>query len=168
MTATVPANTAANAAAPVDTVTLIVPGALDQDRTYVVALTAGIATATGADFLPSFTWSLVRQAEDPVTIEGDVVTVNHTPLDPTDAADLASIQGIDLLWKAHATMLAFLDGTPSITSRDDVATRALDTEDLSVNTGQDLFGGVRRGAVMISVGVFGCRQGAGVEFAGGC
>ena len=42
---------------------------------------------------------------------------------------------------------------------------ALEAEHLGVDLGEDLFDGVGRGAVPISVLVFGCRQGAGVELA---
>lgn len=89
------------------TIVPLVP--LDQKSTYTVALLAGIKTASGADFGPSFTWALIRQPVDPVTLdaEGNVVA-NKTPLDPTIPAQLAQLQGIDLLWKAHAQALAFL------------------------------------------------------------
>ena len=43
----------------------------------------------------------------------------------------------------------------------------LEPEDLGVDAGQDLLDGVGRGAVVIGVLVFGCGQGAGVEFAVG-
>ena len=41
----------------------------------------------------------------------------------------------------------------------------LEPEHLGVDAGQDLLNGVGRGAVPINIGVFGCGQGAGVEFA---
>jgi hypothetical protein len=82
---------------------------LDQKSTYVAAILSGVKTEGGADYTPSFTWSLVRQEEDPVTLDDEGnVTQNNTPLDPRSAEDLATLQGLDLLWKAHAQGLAFL------------------------------------------------------------
>jgi dienelactone hydrolase len=81
---------------------------LDQKSTYVVALKSGIKTATGADFTATFTWSLVRQPENPVTVvDGDVVA-DRTPLNPSDPEDLASLLGVNQLWMAHAQAMAFL------------------------------------------------------------
>lgn len=83
---------------------------LDQKSTYTAAVLRGVKTMAGEDYGASFTWSLVRQAEAPVTFDADGnVTANNTPLDPRDAEDLATLQGLDLLWKAHAQGLAFLD-----------------------------------------------------------
>ena len=84
---------------------------LEQKSTYTIALLKGIKTAAGADFTASFTWSLVRQPDDPVTLDdsGNVLS-DRTPLDPTKADQLEQLRGIDLLWKAHAKALAFLDG----------------------------------------------------------
>ncbi len=82
---------------------------LDQKSTYVAGILAGVKTAGGDDYGPSFTWSIVRQEEDPVTLDAEGnVTANKTPLDPTDDEDLATLQGLDLLWKAHAQGMAFL------------------------------------------------------------
>lgn len=84
---------------------------LDQKSTYVAAILKGVKTATGAEYTPSFTWSLVRQEADPVTLDAQGnVTANNTPLDPRNAEDLATLQGLDLLWKAHAQGMAFLAG----------------------------------------------------------
>lgn len=83
---------------------------LDQKSTYVAAILKGVKTSGGTEYGPSFTWSLVRQAEDPVTLDAQGnVTENNTPLDPKSAEDLATLQGLDLLWKAHAQGLAFLE-----------------------------------------------------------
>lgn len=94
---------------PVDSLVIIPRIPLDQKSTYIVALKTGIKSADGADFVPSFTWSLVRQQENPVTLDemGNVVS-DRTPLDPTTEAGLASLKGIDLLWRAHNPVLAFL------------------------------------------------------------
>lgn len=111
----VPAMTArfdASCANPVMVPQLIMVAArpLDQKSTYVAAIMNGVKTTDGASFGPSFTWSLVRQKDDPVTLDASGnVTANNTPLDPTNAEDLATLQGLDLLWKAHAQGMAFLE-----------------------------------------------------------
>ncbi len=94
---------------PVASVTIVPLAPLDQRSTYVVALKAGIKSTDGEDYRASSTWALVRQAESPVTFDdnGNLVS-ERTPLDPSTDAGLASLQGLDLLWKAHATALAFL------------------------------------------------------------
>lgn len=96
----------------IDSVTIVPMIPLDQKSTYVVALKAGIKTAGGEDYYPSFVWGLVRQQTNPVTVDamGNVVGDN-TPLDPLDPADLATLQGINLLWNAHAQAMTFLRGT---------------------------------------------------------
>ncbi|MFN0252036.1 MAG: hypothetical protein ACKV2T_34485 [Kofleriaceae bacterium] len=92
---------------------------LDQKSSYVAAILAGVKTTSGADFGASFTWSLVRQAESPVTLDAEGnVTANNTPLDPRNDEDLATLQGLDLLWKAHAQGVAFL--TQKMHSRADI------------------------------------------------
>ncbi len=85
---------------------------LEQKSSYVVGLKSGIKTSMGADYGASFTWSLIRQEEPIVELdaEGNVVS-DRTPLDPNNPDDLASLQGIDLLWKAHAKAMTFLRGT---------------------------------------------------------
>ncbi len=82
---------------------------LDQKSTYVGAVLKGVKTATGADYTAAFTWSLIRQDANPVTLDamGNVLSDN-TPLDPTNPAQLEQLRGISLLWKAHAAPLAFL------------------------------------------------------------
>ena len=82
---------------------------LDQRSTYVAAILKGVKTAGGAEFASSFTWSLLLQDANPVTLDasGNVIA-NRTPLSPTNPAQLAQIQGIDLLYKAHTPVLAFL------------------------------------------------------------
>lgn len=89
---------------------VIVPqGRLDQKATYVVALKKGIQTEAGAEFTAGFTWSLVRQPENPVTVDADGnVTADNTPLNPHEVEDLATLQGINLLWSAHAGAMKFL------------------------------------------------------------
>jgi dienelactone hydrolase len=102
----------------IDTLTVIPQGPLDEHSTYTVVLLDGIKDKTGSDFLPSFTWSLVRQAVDPVTIGSDGSVVSEsTPLDPNDGpAVIAQLLGIDELWRAHAPALTFL-GKVGITDR---------------------------------------------------
>ena len=95
----------------VDTVTIVPAVPLDQHSTYDVALLSGIKDAgTGADYLPSVTWSLVRQNTDPVTLDaaGNIIA-EQTPFDPNNQIDVLKLKGIDRLWKAHAPALAFLD-----------------------------------------------------------
>lgn len=94
----------------VDQVSFIARLPLEQKSTYTVALLAGIKTASGADFNPSFTWSLVREPQPVVVIDdaGNVI-INRTPLEAFKEEDLASLAGIDLLWKAHHNAVEFLD-----------------------------------------------------------
>ncbi len=82
---------------------------LDQKSTYVAAVLKGAKTAAGAEFGASFTWSLISQDKNPVTLDdmGNVIS-DTTPLDPTNPAQLAQLRGIGMLWKAHAAPLTFL------------------------------------------------------------
>lgn len=86
-------------------VTLVPRSPLRQKSTYAALLVRGIKTQTGAEFQPSATWALVRQTVEPVELatsgSSTIVTYNATPFDPTNEADFATIQGLDLLWKAH-------------------------------------------------------------------
>lgn len=93
----------------VNSVTMIPLVPLDQKSTYVAAILKGVKTATGEEFSSSFTWSLLLQDENPVTLDaaGNVIK-NRTPLSPANPAQLAQLQGIDLLYKAHTKALAFL------------------------------------------------------------
>lgn len=94
---------------PVPQLIMVAARPLEQKSTYVAAILSGVKTASGTDFTPSFTWSLVRQENAPVTLDASGnVTSNKTPLDPRNAADLATLQGLDLLWKAHQSGLTFL------------------------------------------------------------
>jgi pimeloyl-ACP methyl ester carboxylesterase len=96
----------------VDQLTFIPRVPLEQKSTYTVALLAGIKTANGDDFNPSFTWSIVREPDPVVALdEAGNVVLNRTPLDPAKPEDLAQIQGIDLLWNAHHNAITFLAGT---------------------------------------------------------
>ena len=103
----------------IDSLTIIPDVPLDEKSTYVVALTAGIKTATGDAYIPSATWAFVRQSVDPVTVVNGVVVADRTPLDPTDPTQNAELLGIDLLWNAHAQALAFLDAAAQ-TKRGDI------------------------------------------------
>jgi len=95
----------------VSTLTIIPLGVLEQRSTYTVALTKGIKTASGADFGPSFFWSVVSQDSSPVTVDAEGnITANHTPLDPRDETQLEQLRGISLLWNAHKPALDFLAG----------------------------------------------------------
>lgn len=104
---------------PVPQLIMVAARPLDQKSTYVAAILSGVKTSSGTEFSPSFTWSLVRQEADPVSLDAQGnVTANNTPLDPSNAEDLATLQGLDLLWKAHAQGLAFL--TQKNHSRSDI------------------------------------------------
>jgi dienelactone hydrolase len=93
----------------VDALTMIPLVPLDQKSTYVAAVLKGVKTASGAEVGSTFTWSLIRQDKNPVTLDeqGNVIS-DTTPLSPGIPAQLAQLKGIDLLWKAHAKALAFL------------------------------------------------------------
>ena len=93
----------------VDTIVLVPSVPLAGDSTYMVAVLDGLQTAAGEAYLPSVVWSLVRQAVNPVTIEGDEIVAERTPFDPADPAGEATLRGIDLLWNGHAAVLAFAD-----------------------------------------------------------
>lgn len=80
--------------------------------TYAVILADGIAAADGRPFAASPTWALVRQSEAPVRFaDADAPLPEHnaTPFDPADPVGLASLRGLELLWKGHAQLLAALD-----------------------------------------------------------
>ncbi len=93
----------------INSVTMVPLVPLDQKSTYVAAILRGVKTAGGAEFGSSFTWSLLLQDENPVTLDaqGNVVS-DRTPLEPSDPVQLAQLQGIDLLYKFHTPVLAFL------------------------------------------------------------
>ena len=105
---------------PIDAITLVPKVPLEQKTTYIVALKSGLKTAEGEDYVASFTWSLVRQDTNPVTVDdaGNVIA-DRTPLDPSTPAGLASLQGINLLWNAHKPVLDFLTGAKGH-NRDDI------------------------------------------------
>lgn len=103
---------------------------LAQASTYAAVLLDGITTAEGKPLQPSATWGLVRQASPPVQLsppaEGEMlssesVLVNTTPFDPANPDDLATLSGLDLLWRAHAPVLGALDAIlPALLSDDDI------------------------------------------------
>jgi dienelactone hydrolase len=107
---TVRFDAACTAPSTVDSLVIVPMVPLEEHSTYVVAILEGLKTQSGSGYEPSFTWSLVRQSEDPVTLDdnGNVIA-DKTPLDPSIPDQLTQLQGIDLLWKAHAQALAFLD-----------------------------------------------------------
>lgn len=93
----------------VDQVVIVPLVPLEQKSTYTVALKKGIKTAAGTDFTASFTWSLIRQPANPVTLDDNgIVTSDRTPLDPANPEDYETLVGIDLLWRAHAQGMAYL------------------------------------------------------------
>jgi hypothetical protein len=86
---------------------------LQGSSTYAVLLARGITAADGREVEPSPTWALVRQAQAPVQFSDPAPSAlpdyNATPFDPANAADLASLHGLDTLWRAHAPLLSALD-----------------------------------------------------------
>jgi dienelactone hydrolase len=104
---------------------------LRQASTYAVVIARGVTNDIGEDFEPSVTWALVRQARAPVRFAataaaGEAPIYNATPFDPAEPEALASLRGLDLLWRGHAPLLSALDllapvVLPGIVwSRDDV------------------------------------------------
>jgi len=88
--------------------------ALPGSSTYAVWLRSGVRTAAGEDVLPSPTWALVRQSQAPVAFPEAAAapglpSYNATPFDPADPQDLASLRGLDQLWRAHAPLLGAVD-----------------------------------------------------------
>nr|HEX4314522.1 hypothetical protein [Kofleriaceae bacterium] len=96
----------------VDELVVIPELPLDEQSTYVAAILDGAKAADGTAFIPSFVWALVRQPDDPVTLDGSGnVIAEQTPLDPSQgSAVIAELQGIDQLWQAHHAALQFLAG----------------------------------------------------------
>jgi hypothetical protein len=106
----------------IDAVNVVPLVPLDGKSTYTLAVLDGVKPAAGGNFYGSFVWGLVRQSADPVQFDAmGNVTLNRTPVpspsksDPSDA-NYAQLVGIDQLWKAHATALAFLDATGALTT----------------------------------------------------
>jgi hypothetical protein len=105
----------------------LAPITLEENSTYDVMIGTGLhaddgaaGTTSGPAFTASFTWEFVRQADNPVTInEQGQIIAERTPLDPADAADEATLRGVDLLWKAHNAALTFLTAAAQVT-RDDI------------------------------------------------
>ncbi len=109
---TIRSNALCTAESSVDSVTIVPRVPLEQRSTYVVALTRGVLTPSGEPFIPSSTWALVREAQDPVTVDasGNIVS-DLTPLDPRVPEQRVQLLDLDRLWKALAPAVAFLVGT---------------------------------------------------------
>ncbi len=102
------ANAACDRLETVTTLTIVPEMPLVERSDYDVVLGDGITTEDGVAILPSSTWALIRQEEDPVTVDANgTVVAEQTPLDPVADADV--LRGIDQLWKALHPALAFLD-----------------------------------------------------------
>lgn len=82
--------------------------------TYGVLLVEGILSESGRPMQASASWGLVRQSEPPVRFSeagngaADLL-YNTTPFDPSTPEGLASLQGLDQLWRGHAPLLAGFD-----------------------------------------------------------
>lgn len=104
---------------------------LHDASSYAVLIARGVTTADGVEFEPSVTWSLVRQEAAPVRFaEGPPASAapvyNATPFDAHEPEGLASLRGLDQLWRGFAPLLTGLDALAplvlpgQIESRDDV------------------------------------------------
>ncbi|MGE0548315.1 MAG: hypothetical protein AB7O24_21320 [Kofleriaceae bacterium] len=101
--------------AQVSTLTIVPQVPLEQRSTYTVAILAGVRVLDSkldetTDFGPSALWSLIRERENPVTLneEGHVLA-DRTPLDPSIPDQLDQLRGIDRLWRTYVPTLAFLE-----------------------------------------------------------
>jgi hypothetical protein len=87
--------------------------ALRDASTYAVLIAGGVLTEAGTEVQPSATWALVRQSAPPVTFASEdpaaLPLSNHTPFDPAVPDQLATLHGLDQLWRAHAPLLAAFD-----------------------------------------------------------
>ncbi|MGE0866995.1 MAG: hypothetical protein AB7P03_00425 [Kofleriaceae bacterium] len=108
----------------VSTLTIVPRAPLEQKSTYTVAILAGVRVLDSkidetVDFEPSFLWRLIREPENPVTLDenGDVLA-DRTPLDPSVPEQLQQLHDIDRLWRTYAPTLAFLEQKQH--ARDDV------------------------------------------------
>ncbi|HEY0252364.1 MAG TPA: hypothetical protein VGC41_12605 [Kofleriaceae bacterium] len=91
----------------VTAVTVVPNFPLAQRTTYTIAVLDGITTADGKKFLPSPTWALVRQPDDPVVVDNNGKIVSElTPFTP--GVDDAKLHALDQLWKAHAPAMQLL------------------------------------------------------------
>ena len=106
----------------IDNVTIVPLTPLAGGSQYGVLLKSGPTTEDEEEFLPSVTWALVRQQENPVRVdeEGENILAEATPFDPREAADVESLLGIDLLWQVHAPVLRFLVAAEGIRDREEV------------------------------------------------
>ncbi|HTV19700.1 MAG TPA: hypothetical protein VMG12_13540 [Polyangiaceae bacterium] len=106
-------------------------GVLRDASTYGVLIASGVTTTDGVPFEPTVTWSLVRQETAPVEFAaGSPANAapihNATPFDAADPDELASLRGLDQLWRGYAPLLAGLDALGpvvlpgQIESRDDM------------------------------------------------
>ena len=105
----------------VNTITIVPLVPLAQKTSYVVAVLSGLKSAGGDNFAASYTWSLVKAPENPVTLDeqGNIAS-DRTPLDPADPGQLAQLMSLSLLWNLHAPALTFLENVPNARPRADV------------------------------------------------
>jgi hypothetical protein len=130
-TTTLRAASDCESSASVPTVAILPRAPLHDASTYAVLIARGVTTDAGVEVQPSATWALVRQESAPVEFppsgsEGALPVHNETPFDPAVPEDLASLRGLDQLWRAHAPLLQAFDAigpalVPGVQlSRDDV------------------------------------------------
>jgi hypothetical protein len=93
----------------VDSILVVPTVPLEGGSTYVAVVTADIRTATGQDFLPSGSWALIRQEENPVTMNSSgEILADRTSLSPSIPEEYEALVAIDRLWRLHAPGLTFV------------------------------------------------------------
>jgi alpha-beta hydrolase superfamily lysophospholipase len=110
----------------VDSLAIVPAVPLDARSTYTVAVLKGVKGMSGAEFGPSSTWGLIRQAANPVTVVDGVIVSERTPLDP--GKDKTTLIGLDGLWKAHAQALGFVTAASQKTRGDVVVAWEFNTQ----------------------------------------
>lgn len=104
----------------VNTIAIIPLIPLQQNSSYIAVLEKGVKDTEGNEFGAASTWGLVSAMQDPVTVEDGVIVSDRTPLDPADETQREQLLSLDLLWKAHAEALAFVDAVPNARPRTDI------------------------------------------------
>jgi dienelactone hydrolase len=154
-------------------------GVLREASTYAVLIARGVTSEAGVEFEPSVTWALVRQEEAPVRFaEGSPARAaplfNATPFDAADPEGLASLRGLDQLWRGFAPLLTGLDALAplvlpgQITSREDVLLAwAFPTQSIGDPFDPEVAGSpanvIRAAAAPLAVGAPAAGEGAAVS-----
>ncbi|OGQ86052.1 MAG: hypothetical protein A2289_26325 [Deltaproteobacteria bacterium RIFOXYA12_FULL_58_15] len=88
---------------------------LGDNRACGVVITNGVLTDSAESFGPSPTWYLIRQAENPVKLDGNRVVRNLTPL---DSGNIEKLKDFEKLWNDYEPLLEFLESPPHNLARD--------------------------------------------------